>query len=283
MNSRNMRYPFPLRCALAVVLGVLGFSFGQTTIAQTATASKPAQQSNNDGKLIFESICAGCHGLDGRGGERGPDIATRQQAVQLSDGKILEILREGRPAAGMPPFASLGGMKLKALLGYLRSLQGKGTKVALRGDPRGGKALFFSSARCSECHMVEGSGGFLGRDLSTYGATLSPAEIRENIVRLPDGANKANRTAVITMRNSNKYTGVIRNEDNFSIQLQSFDGTFHFLRRADVAQLELLPEPIMPTDYGRLLKPSELDDLVSYLVTVARATAKKRVEDKDED
>ena len=283
MNSRNMRYPFPLRCALAVVLGALGFSFGQTTIAQTATASKPAQQSNNDGKLIFESICAGCHGLDGRGGERGPDIATRQQAVQLSDGKILEILREGRPAAGMPPFASLGGMKLKALLGYLRCLQGKGTKVALRGDPRGGKALFFGSARCSECHMVEGSGGFLGRDLSTYGATLSPAEIRENIVRLPDGANKANRTAVISMRNSSKYTGVIRNEDNFSIQLQSFDGTFHFLRRADVAQLELLPEPIMPTDYGRLLKPSELDDLVSYLVTVARATAKKRVEDKDED
>jgi len=280
---RGTRYPLPLGCALAVVvLCAFGSFFGQTTIAQTETTSKPTPKSNSEGKPIFESTCAGCHGLAGRGGERGPDIATRQQVVQLSDGKILEILREGRPAAGMPPFASLGGTKLKTLLGYLRSLQGKGTAVVLRGDPRGGKALFFGRARCSDCHMVEGAGGFLGRDLSTYGATLSPAEIRENIVRFPDGANKANRTAVITMRDSSKYDGVIRNEDNFSIQLQSPDGTFHFLRRADVAQLQL-SEPIMPTDYGRVLKPSELDDLVSYLVTVARAAAKDQMEDKDDD
>jgi len=281
---RGTRYPLPLRCALTLLFCAAGPVFAQTPTSQTAVAaSKSGQRPNNEGKLIFESACSGCHGLDGRGGELGPDIATRQQVVQFSDYEILQILREGRPASGMPPFASFGGMKLKVLLRYLRSLQGKGTAVALRGDPRGGKALFFGSARCSECHMVQGAGGFLGRDLSTYGTTLSPAEIRENIVRLPDGANKANTTAVITMRDSSKYSGVIRYEDNFSIQLQSLDGTFHFLRRADVAEHELLPQPIMPTDYGRVLKPSELDDLVCYLVTVARGTAKNQVEDKDDD
>jgi cytochrome c oxidase cbb3-type subunit III len=69
-------------------------------------------------------------------------------------------------------------------------------------------------------------------------------------------AQKTNKTAVITMRDSQKYRGVVRNEDNFSIQSQSLDGAFHFFRRADVARLEFLPEPLMPADYGAVLKPS---------------------------
>lgn len=183
----------------------------------------------------------------------------------------MEILRGGRPAAGMPPFESLGQAKLQALLLYVRSLQGKGPAADLTGDPRNGRVLFFGKARCSECHMVHGAGGFLGRDLSSYGATLSPVEIRTNILRAGENAAKSNKTAVVTVRDSRKITGVIRNEDNFSIQLQSFDGAFHFLNRSDVAQLEFLPGPIMPADYAATLKPSELDDIVNYLVTVARA------------
>jgi cytochrome c oxidase cbb3-type subunit III len=238
-----------------------------------ASGSKPAvpQQANAEGHQLFESACAGCHGLDARGGERGPDIATRQSIVQLTDTEIMGILKAGRPAAGMPPFDSLGSEKLKALLAYLRSLQGKGSAATpVTGDPRNGKALFFGTARCSECHMIQGSGGFLGRDLSSYGATLSPADIRSNIVRSGNNPGKANKTAVITLRDSRKFSGVIRNEDNFSIQLQALDGAFHFLNRAEVAQVEFLPEPIMPANYATTLKPSELDDLVSYLVAVAR-------------
>jgi putative heme-binding domain-containing protein len=261
---------------------------GQAAIAQTPqhsrTASAAERQSAEEGRQLFESTCAGCHALDGRGGERGPDISTRQQAVQLSDAELLEILRKGRPAAGMPPFDSLGSAKLRALLVYLRSLQGKGTATALPGDPLKGKPLFFGKARCSECHILQGAGGFLGRDLSAYGATLSPNEIRNNILRPVDSTNNANKTAVVTMRDARKFTGIIRNEDNFSIQLQSLDGAFHFLSRSDIAQLEFLPEPIMPADYATTLKPAELDDLVSFLISVTtpEKSAKKANWDEDE-
>jgi cytochrome c oxidase cbb3-type subunit III len=258
---------------MSLVLCVLGAAVMHNAAAQApaSAASKTPQQAPGEGHQLFETACAGCHGLDGRGGERGPDIATRQQIVQLSDTEIMDVLRGGRPAAGMPPFDSFGDAKLKALLLYLRSLQGKGSTAAIPGDPHNGKSLFFGTARCSECHMVQGKGGFLGRDLSFYGATLSPSDIRANILRTGESSTKANKTAVVTMRDSRKFTGVIRNEDNFSIQLQSFDGTFHFLNRSETAQTEFLPQPIMPTDYATTLKPSELDDIVSYLVTVARA------------
>lgn len=132
--------------------------------------------------------------------------------------------------------------------------------------------------------MMHGSGGFLGRDLSAYGAALSPGEIRSTIVRGGDTASKANKTAVITVRDSGKLTGIIRNEDNFSIQLQSLDGSFHFLSRSDVAQVEFLPAPIMPTDYGATLSSAELDDLVNYLASAAKAaksSKKANWEDND--
>jgi len=75
--------------------------------------------------MLFESTCSACHGLDGRGGERGPDISARPQMRQLSDAEILEILRLGRVARGMPPFGSMGDAKLREILAYLRALQGK--------------------------------------------------------------------------------------------------------------------------------------------------------------
>ena len=283
LSLRTHLLPFPRRCALGISLCLLSLTLLPRDHAQIAAAPKNAgspQGSTNEGRQLFESVCAGCHGLDGRGGERGPDISTRQQIAQLSDADSLEILRSGRPAAGMPPFGSFGEAKLKQLLAYLRTLQGKGTVAALPGDPRNGKTIFFGKAGCSECHMMQGAGGFMGRDLSVYGASLSAAEVRSNILRPSAASNKANKTVVVVMRDSTKFSGVIRNEDNFSIQLQSRDGAFHFLNRSDVAQVTFLPEPIMPFDYDKKLTTSELNDLVSYLLS---ATKKEHPKNQPED
>jgi len=290
MNSRAYSIPDshrPHPWVLTIFLCIILWTAAQTAIAQNPQQPKSApqapRQSTSEGRQIFESTCAGCHGLDGHGGERGPDISTRQQVAQLSDVETLEVLRLGIPTAGMPPFASLGSKKLNSVLSYLRNLQGQGTAAVIPGDPQNGKTLFFRKARCSECHMVQGAGGFLGRDLSAYAAGLSAGEIRANLLRSGDITNRANKTAVITLRDSHKLSGVIRNEDNFSIQLQSLDGAFHFLSRSDVTQLEFLPKPIMPVDYGTTLKPAELDDIVSYLMTAAKAGRNGRKTSGDDD
>lgn len=244
-------------------------AFAQDAVP-TQSGPKGAQASADAGRQNFNVTCAGCHGLDGRGAERGPDIATRSQVVQLSDAQILQILQGGRPAAGMPPFESLGTAKLNELLAYLRKLQGKGVSEKLPGNAAEGKTLFFGEARCSQCHMVNGEGGFIGRDLSTYGAALSPDDVRANIARPPGGNDKSNKLTEVTLRDGRKFNGVIRNEDNFSIQLQSLDGTFHLLNRSEVADEKFAPEPIMPFNYGATLTATEMNDLVSFLVSVAR-------------
>src|SRR4051794_34404137 len=47
------------------------------------------------GSRTFSSNCAGCHGSDGRGGERGHNIATARQVMALSDSDLVSILRNG--------------------------------------------------------------------------------------------------------------------------------------------------------------------------------------------
>jgi hypothetical protein len=74
------------------------------------------------------------------------------------------------------------------------------------------------------------------------------------------------------LRNGGVNEGIVRNEDNFSLQLQSVDGTFHLLQKSDILKVEPHAKPLMPTDYGLTLTPAQLDDLVGYLMTVARQT-----------
>ncbi len=242
---------------------------GASPPARKSTLNRPAAE---NGRKTFESVCASCHGLDGRGGERGPNIATRAEAQRLSDEETVHILQAGIPASGMPGFGSLGMAKIKAVLSYLRILQG-GKKVAsVPGDPQRGKSLFFEKAGCAKCHMINGAGGFLGADLSSYSSNVSMEEIRSAITDPNKDLEPQARTVLVTTRQGRQFTGIARNEDNFSLQLQSVDGTFHLLAKSDLAHIEYQPKSLMPSDYGSVLSASELDDLVSYLLSTARTT-----------
>ena len=153
------------RALLAAVL-FLGIALPQLR-SQATQRNAPDSGSPQVGQQLFSSNCAGCHGLDGRGGEHGPNIATTAEVQRLSDRDILGIVRDGIPAAGMPAFRSkFDAAQLNAVVSYVRVLQGKHAAVSVPGNPEKGRSLFFGKARCSECHMIAGKGGFIGPDLS---------------------------------------------------------------------------------------------------------------------
>src|SRR5437667_310516 len=49
----------------------------------------------------FSTRCATCHGADGLGGERGPNLATRRTRTEQ---EIRDIIRHGVPNTAMPAF-----------------------------------------------------------------------------------------------------------------------------------------------------------------------------------
>lgn len=194
----------------------------------------------------------------------------------------MRIVQDGIPGMGMPAFHSFTASEAKAVVLYLRTLQGVNQTVALPGAPGGGKDIFSSKGRCSACHMVAGSGGFIASDLSGFARTHSAQETRRAIVQPTASADRL--LVVVKTRDGRKYSGRIRDEDNFSLQLQTLDGAFHSFDKVDIDRVELDPQAQMPTDYGSSLSPKELDDLVSYLITSARtseSTSKKGIEERE--
>jgi cytochrome c oxidase cbb3-type subunit 3 len=262
---------------------VLMLHAGAQTAKSPARKNQAGDSAAEDGRKTFESVCATCHGLDGRGGERGPDIATRAEVQQLSDEETLHVLQTGMPAAGMPAFGALGAPKINAVMAYLRVLQGGGKASLILGDAQRGKLRFFGKARCADCHMISGLGGFIGADLTSYGSNRSALEIRTAIADPNKDLEPRERTVLVTTREGRQFTGIARNEDNFSLQLQSLDGTFHLFSKKDLEHFEYLPKSFMPSNYGSVLSATELDDLVSYLVSVARAAKQSHASRRDAD
>lgn len=246
----------------AVGLGAVGTALGQNSNGEQST---PSPQPDLKGKGVFELKCATCHGLDGLGGEHAPDIVRRLAMRTLSDQALLEVIHEGITEAGMPSFTNLGKENDRAIVAYMRFLQGKSAGESAAGDPARGRNLFFGKASCSACHS---RGQFIAEDLTGFARDHEMGEIREAILR-PAGGSSGAATAVA--RDGRKFSGMIRNEDNASLQLQDEDGRFYLLMKSSLVSVQRKTGDAMPADYGKRLSTSELDDLVAYILREARA------------
>jgi cytochrome c oxidase cbb3-type subunit III len=263
----------PFRCrrfnVAAAVLAILWVAIA-VAVPQSIPKSpaKKGAEGSTRGKQIFASTCAQCHGLDGKGSERAPNIADRPAVRRLSDVQISHIIENGVPGTGMPAFHSLQPLQIRGLVAYLRTLQGTNKAAALPGDPEQGRSLFFGKARCADCHMVAGKGGFIASDLSDYARAHTVEQIRSAIV-YPTSNGRQVRLVTAKLHSGETYVGRVRDEDNFSVQLQTLDGAFHFLSKSDIESMEPESQLLMPSDYGSKLDPADLNDLVSYLMSVA--------------
>lgn len=187
----------------------------------------------------------------------------------------------------MPAFGTLGAAKLEALRAHLRTLQGLGGDSRASGDPDKGRKLFFHKDACAECHAVNGAGGFLGPDLSTYGAVTPFTEMRDQIAH-HDQSPRA-RTVTVATRDSRKLTGIVRNEDNFSLQLQTLDGNFSFLDKSELVSIDTQPMKNQAGAEQLALNADEVEMIVSFLAKEAKAAdasgklKRRRVHHEEED
>jgi len=251
---------------------ILVLTLSQASLAQTKpnhTADETPKILSAMGRSSFNASCAPCHGLDGSGSDKAANIASSARVQHLSDAQLANIISKGVPGTGMPAFSDLPEKQVHGIVVYLRSLQGKGTKVSLAGDARHGREIFFGKGECSCCHTIAGEGGFLGPELTNHAATSSPKSIREEIIQSPRTPTVGYRTAVLTTASGDRLEGLIRNEDNFSVQVQTKDGTFHLVRKSEEQHLEYTNTSMMPTNYRERLNDRELDDLVSFLLSTA--------------
>lgn len=244
-----------------------------TALCQNSNSQDPASNPNPDlrGKSLFELRCATCHGLDGLGGEHAPDIVRQAAVKSLSDRALLDLIHDGIPEAGMPGFPELGKGDGHAVSAYLRFLQGKSGGNSVAGNPDRGRDVFFGKSGCSTCHS---QGQSMSHELADFARDHEIDEIRGAIVKPPSGRTDA---ASAVARDGRKFSGVIRNEDNASLQLQDADGRYYLLMKSSLVSLQRETGKLMPTDYSQRLSATELNDLVGYMLREAHASGPESV------
>jgi len=247
-----------------IFFGAAGAALCQkSNVAESTRRSQPEQR----GKSAFEAKCATCHGLDGLGGEHAPDVVRRSAVRTVSDQALLDLIHDGIPQRGMPGFGDMGTGDIRGVVAYMRFLQGDSAEGSARGDPVRGRELFLGKAGCSACHQTAGQGHFVVGDLGGFARDHQAGEIRDAILK-PSGGPRETATAIAL--DGRKFSGLIRNEDNASLQLQDGDGRFYLLMKSSLASVQRNTADPMPADYVQRLNATELDDLVAYIRREAR-------------
>lgn len=233
----------------------------------------------NEGASLFRANCSPCHGLNARGGGRGPDLSSGRWTHGSTDDEILRTISQGVPGTEMPANA-LEDSEIRTIIAYLRSLAPP-RNITVAGDPAKGKKIFFGDVGCSTCHMVGGVGGVLGPDLSRVGAARSVAylidSIRDPDKELSSGMTDPNNhyglplvydTVTVITASGEKITGVARNEDTYSIQMITMAQQLRLFRKRDLKDVSHQRRSLMPPYSEDALDAAQLQDLISYLVTL---------------
>ena len=264
------------RLCILLTLGIPG-----AVMAQDRSSANSGGKSQ--GAALFASNCAACHGADGRGGEHAPDIATGSDVRRLADRNLIDIVKNGISGTGMPGFDWLGQEKILGIVACLRTLQGKTSPVTLPGNAERGKKLFFGKAQCSECHMVQGKGGFIASDLSYSESNASADRLRQLILDPVNSLPAQKKAVTVTTTDGQKYAGALRAQDNFSISIQTMDSAFHYFPKSQLTSIEIGSRSLMPDDYRSRLSDSEVNDLVSYLIGIGAQSPKPDQPSSDDD
>jgi putative heme-binding domain-containing protein len=261
-----------LLAAIAVALVLVARSHEKAVTNPVAGNPRAIQE----GASLFRANCSPCHGLNAHGGGRGPDLTAGRWVHGSTDADLFRTVTRGVPGTEMPANA-LDDSEVWAILAYVRSLAPARTESA-SADPVKGKKIFWETAGCSTCHMVQGRGGVLGPDLSRVGEARSADylidSIRQPSKELSNGMLDPNNhyglpliydTVTVVTADGQKIVGVAKNEDTFSLQLIDTNQQLQFFLKKNLRKVTHERKSLMPTYSENMLKPADLQDLVAYL------------------
>jgi cytochrome c oxidase cbb3-type subunit 3 len=225
------------------------------------------------GGQTFLASCAVCHGPNGDT-IAGVNLASGTFRHAVTDQELINVIRNGIPGTAMPP-NNLTEAQAGLVVAYLHSLPAAilSSKTSeLRGDPVNGKAIFEGKGGCTNCHLVNGVGGFLGPELSSVGLTRRSIELERAMTDPDADIRTGNRTVKIVAKDGTITIGRLLNQDTYSLQMIDAKGNLVAAMKDGVRSWDVMAASAMPAFTSRLTT-QELADVVSYLGTMKTPVA----------
>jgi putative heme-binding domain-containing protein len=215
------------------------------------------------GRHLFLEACSACHGQNGAGGH-GPSLIDGQQVRQLSDAQLLQSIQKGIPGTDMPA-SPLPEPQIRQVVAFVRSLGEPAIRTGVAGDANAGREVFFGKGECSHCHAIRGRGGFIAPDLTDAGATHTAAQLRESVLEPNKRVAEGFHGVDLITRGGEHISGIVKNRDNYSVQVLDEAGQLHLLARSDIAKIDLSSRSLMPANYAERLTAAEIQDVLAFL------------------
>jgi cytochrome c oxidase cbb3-type subunit III len=230
-----------------------------------ALFAQPAPDGVAEGEKLFRSQCAHCHGLRGEGG-RGAVLAVTAFRHAADEAALLRVIRRGIPGTEMPG-TSFSDRQVQQVSAFVRSL-GRVEARPVPGDAARGRAIYETKGNCAGCHTLSGRGQPVGPDLAGIGARTGAAYLRDALLDPSKDVPAGFLQMRLTTKEGRRLTAVRINEDTFSLQVRDLSGNTLSFWKTELAGIQKdFGKSPMPA-YRSLLTPSEVDDLVAYMVSL---------------
>ncbi len=260
-----------------VVCAAVTFLF---TVCISADAQTPPPKLDpaavERGQATFTSACGFCHGSNGKGGEKGPDLLRSVLVLHDEGGNnIGPVILHGRPGKGMPSFP-FSPQQITDIVSFLHnSIEATKDRDSYKilnivtGDRAAGETYFNGDGHCESCHSVTG-------DLKGIGAKYDAVTLQGKMLR-PDfewtEGNPPQKVAAIsvkvTLPSGQTYTGTPTNVDDFTVSLREPGGEYRsFTRNGNSPRVEIMNRLQAHLDLLTQMSDSDIHNLTAYLVTL---------------
>ena len=250
----------------AIAAGLAGTANAQDAGKSGGVAQNPLERDPvaiEAGDELFHERCAVCHGQRAQGAMAANLVQTRSVRRGSQEG-LFALIRQGIPGTDMPPQPDLEDNRIWQVISYLRSLAMPGQQAPLQGDPDAGQ-LVFRAAGCASCHIVNGSGGFLGPALDSIAARKSSEAIRRDVLEPNSELASGFESVEVETRDGRLVSGILKSEDTFTLMILTSDGAVEALERAALTTVDMPARSAMPSDYSARLTAEDLGNLLAFL------------------
>jgi cytochrome c oxidase cbb3-type subunit 3 len=227
-----------------------------------------------EGRAQFASQCGFCHGRDAAGGTGGTDL-TRSTLVaeDVRGDRLGPVIRSGRPAQGMPPFA-MSDADLAAIVAFIHdqkrhadaSVGGRRSVDASdlqTGDAAAGKRYF--EGACARCHSA--AGDLANVATRHQGLTLLQRMLYPGNAGRGGDPSRVPQTVAVTLGSGEVISGKLAYRDEFTIALTDASGWY---RSWLVSQVKFAIDDPLRAHVEQLGKYTDEDmhDVLAYLQTL---------------
>ncbi len=231
-----------------------------------AAQHEATQGDVDDGRRLYISNCALCHGPEG-GSVPGVELGHGKFLRASNDEGLKTIILKGIAGSAMPPH-TFTDFQAGTVVAYLRYMAASSTDAtAVRGNAASGKAIFEGKGNCTSCHRVRGSGSRVAPELTDIGTIRRSVELQRSLLEPDAEVLPQNRYFRVTTKDGTTITGRLLNQDAFTVQLLDLKEQLVTFSRSDLTKSAFLDRSPMPSYKDKLSAP-ELSDLVSYLVSL---------------